>query len=83
MFRNAVILAMCLVATNASAQQTSAPAAAPSAAGTPAAQAVVPMEEPLPGDHWTYEIRDEIPSKMASTREDIVTEVKPTSISVS
>jgi hypothetical protein len=82
MFRNAVILAMCLVATNASAQQASTPAATSSAAETQTAQAVVPMAEPLPGDHWTYETRDEITGKIASTREDVVTEVTPTSISV-
>jgi hypothetical protein len=40
------------------------------------------MEEPLPGDHWTYEIRDEIAGKLAGTRENIITEVTPTAISV-
>lgn len=82
MFREAALLAMCLVATTASAQQPSAPAAAPSAAGTPAAQAVVPMAEPLPGDHWTYETRDEITGKITATRENVITEVAPSAISV-
>jgi hypothetical protein len=82
MFRKATFLAMCLVATNASAQQPSAPAAAPNAAQPPAAQAAVPMQEPLPGDHWTYDIRDEITGKITATREHAVTEVTPTAISI-
>lgn len=82
MFRNAVFLAMCLVATNASAQQASAPAAAASETQGGTKQAVVAMEEPRPGDHWTYEIRDEITGKVARTRENVVTEVTPTEISI-
>ena len=82
MFRNAVFLATCLVATGASAQQASTPAAPPGAGQPAAAHAVVPMEEPLPGDHWTYEIRDEITGNVTATREHAVTEVTPTAISV-
>ena len=82
MFRNVVFLAMCLVATSASAQQASAPAVAAGAGHLPAAQAVVPMEEPRPGDHWTYDIRDEITGKITATREHVVTEVTPTAISI-
>jgi hypothetical protein len=82
MFRNAAFLALCLVATSASAQQPST-SAAPSGATQPAtAQAVVRMEEPLPGDHWTYEIRDEITGNVTATREHAVTEVTPTAISI-
>jgi hypothetical protein len=40
------------------------------------------MEEPQPGDHWTYEARDEITGKVTATRENTVTEVTPTEISV-
>ena len=40
------------------------------------------MEEPRPGDHWTYEIRDEITGEVARTRENVITEVTPTEISV-
>ena len=82
MFRNAVFLAVCLVATSASAQQPSVPTAAPGAAQTPPAQAAVRMEEPLAGDHWTYETRDEITGKITATREHAVTEVTPTQISI-
>jgi hypothetical protein len=81
MFRNAAFLAICLVATNASAQQPS-PAPPPGAAQTPTAQAVVRMEEPLPGDHWTYETRDEVTGKVTATREHVVTEVTPNTVSI-
>ena len=40
------------------------------------------MEEPLAGDHWTYETRDEITGKIIATREHAVTEVTPTKISI-
>jgi hypothetical protein len=83
MLRRASFLAICLVAPNVWAQQAPSPAetrATPASAQ--AAKAVVPMEEPLPGDHWTYEIRDEITGKLTATRENTVTEVSPNTISV-
>ena len=83
MFRYAVLIGTSLVVSSAWAQQTSPPAATQEAA--PAAQpdkAVVLMEEPQPGDHWTYEIRDEITGSVTATRENVVTEVTPTEITV-
>jgi len=74
MFRCAAFLALCLFANSASAQQASVEAQP--------AKAVVPMEEPLPGDRWVYELRDEITGKVTATRENVVTEVTPTTISV-
>jgi len=74
MLRCAALLAICLVAGGARAQQPP-PEAQP-------AKAVVAMEEPRPGDRWTYEIRDEITGKITATRENVVTEVTPTAISV-
>ena len=74
MLRCAVLAVIGLVAGSAWAQQAPADAQP--------AKAVVPMEEPRPGDHWTYEIRDEITGKVTATRENVVTEVKPTTISV-
>jgi hypothetical protein len=81
MLRYAVLGLIGLVASSALAQQ------APPQTGTPAAstqpsKAVVAMEEPLPGDHWTYEVRDEISGTISATRENVVTEVTPTEISV-
>ena len=72
-----------VVAGSAWAQQAPPPTAAPSAsASAQPAKEVVPMEEPRPGDRWTYEIRDEITGKITATRENVVTEVTPTAISV-
>jgi hypothetical protein len=44
-------------------------------------KAAVTMEEPLPGDHWTYEMRDEIEGTVTGTRTITVMEVTPTEIS--
>ena len=76
MLRYAVLTVIGLVASGAWAQQAPSPAAAPPA------QTVVPMEEPLPGDRWVYEIRDEIAGEITATRENVVTEVTPATISV-
>jgi hypothetical protein len=81
--RYVILAIVSLVVTNARAQQTPR-AAAPGDAAAPAqaAKAVVPMEEPRPGDRWTYEIRDEITGSVTESREYAVTEVTPTEISV-
>jgi hypothetical protein len=84
MFRYAVLGLIGLAAGSAWAQQP-APAEAPAAASPPAAvqpsKTVAPMEEPKPGDRWTYEVRDEITGTVAATRTNIVTEVTPAEIS--
>lgn len=74
MFRYTAIAMMGLFASQAAAQQ--APAQPPSAA-----KPVAAMELPLPGDSWTFEVRDEITGKISSTREVVVTEVTPKDIS--
>jgi hypothetical protein len=51
------------------------PATSPAAPGSP-----VVMEEPAPGDYWTYEIRDEILGTLKFSRQSVVTEVTPTEI---
>lgn len=45
------------------------------------AKPVTQMEEPVPGDYWTYEIRDEITATITGTRINVVTEVTPAEIS--
>ena len=83
MLRYAVLGAIGLVASSAWAQPAPPAAGAPDAAASvQPAIAVIPMEEPQPGDHWTYEARDEITGKVTATRENTVTEVTPTEISV-
>jgi hypothetical protein len=84
MLRYAAPMVISLVATCAWAQQTPPPAAAPpdAAALVQPAKALVPMEEPRPGDRWTYEVRDEITGTITATRENVVTEVTTNEISV-
>ena len=87
MLRYAVLGLISLVASNAWAQQTpqppdGTPASSSSPSSVKPSKAVVVMEEPLPGDNWTYEIRDEITGKILATRTDVVTEVTPKEISV-
>jgi hypothetical protein len=81
MLRYAVLGLFAFAASSALAQQASPPDQAPAAAVEPA-KAVVAMEEPQPGDHWTYEVHDEITGAVTATRENAVTEVTPTEISV-
>lgn len=85
MLRYAVLGVISLIANGAWAQQAPAPrteAPTSSPASAKPAEAVIPMEEPQPGDHWTYEVRDEITGSISATRENVVTEVTPTEISV-
>jgi hypothetical protein len=85
MFRYAILGLASVVASSAWAQQASPPAEAPpssSAAVAESPKPVVAMEEPKPGDHWTYEIQDEIIGKISATRENVVTEVTPANISI-
>lgn len=72
------------VSGSAIAQQSPSQAPAPEAspATSTDAKAVTPMEEPLPGDYWTYEVHDEITGNVTATRTNVVTEVTPTDISV-
>jgi hypothetical protein len=72
--RCAVLGAIGLVAGSACAQQAPADAQP--------AKAVIAMEEPRPGDRWVYELRDEITGEITATRENVVTEVTPTTISI-
>jgi hypothetical protein len=78
MLRYAVLALIGLAASDAFAQQA---APVPPAAAE-ASKPVVPMEEPLPGDRWTYEVRDEITGEITSTRSNVVTEVTPTGITM-
>jgi hypothetical protein len=75
MFRLIVLGVACLLSSAplAIAQQSSAPAAPPPEEL---------MEEPLVGDHWTYETRDEITGDIKSTATQVVTEVSATAIGV-
>jgi len=82
MLRYLVLGVIGLAAGGAWAQQETPQTAAPMSASAQASKAVVPMEDPRPGDHWTYEVRDEITGKISATRENAVTEVTPAGITV-
>ena len=69
-----------LIATSALAQQADDKVPADQVQAAPAN--VVAMDEPMPGDHWTYEARDEITGKTTGRRTLLVTDVTPTEISV-
>jgi hypothetical protein len=81
MLRYAVLAAIGLFASSALAQQAVTPPAAPLSSDS-LPNAVVPMEQPMPGDRWTYEVRDEITGTVTATRENVVTDVTPTEITV-
>jgi hypothetical protein len=74
MLRLAALGLSILAVSGAFAQDKAAAPATP--------QAVVTMPEPLPGDFWTYEVRDEISGKISAVRTNTVTEVMPAEISV-
>src|SRR5690349_1391961 len=80
MYRYVIIGLVCLAAGTVAAQAASdAPPASPEAVvGKP----VVSMEEPLQGDFWTYEVRDQISGTVSAVRTHLVTEATPTEISV-
>ena len=79
MRRHAVFgLIAVFAASGATAQQSPPQAETPPSSSSTAPKAVVAMEEPLPGDYWTYEIRDEITGTISATRNNVVTEVTPT-----
>ena len=40
------------------------------------------MEQPAVGDHWTYEIRDELTGLLKATTTNTITEITPTDIAV-
>src|SRR5229473_793172 len=73
MLRYVVLALIGLVASSALAQQAPPQAGTPGAPPVEPAKAVVPMEEPLPGDHWTYEVRDEITGKISARFEVVGT----------
>lgn len=50
--------------------------------GLPATESPTLMEQPLVGDRWTYEVRDEIAGKLKFTNTQLITDVTPNEISV-
>jgi hypothetical protein len=79
MYRHVMIAGICLLAGVPAQAASDAP---PTASAATAAKPVISMEEPSPGDFWTYEVRDEISGTIKATRNNLVTEVTPTEIGV-
>jgi hypothetical protein len=74
------LIGVSLIATSALAQQADDKVPAEPVQAAPAR--VIAMDQPMPGDHWTYEARDEITGKTTGRRTLLVTEITPTEISV-
>ena len=60
----------------------SPPPPPPAPAAATAADAPDPMEDVKLGDHWTYELRDEITGDVKATNTNIVTDISETEINV-
>jgi hypothetical protein len=69
-----------VLSTSAAAQQADVPGS--SSSSTDTSVTIVAMKEPLQGDHWTFDIRDEITGKIKETRVLTVTDVTPKEIAV-
>jgi hypothetical protein len=84
MLRCAFLATIGLLATAGSLPAQTAPKESPPAASSPAAEAPnspEPMEDAQTGDHWTYELRDEITGDIKSTITNTVTDVSDSEIS--
>jgi hypothetical protein len=86
MSRYAFLAAFALLATTGSLCTQTAAAESQPAASPPAAietpTSPEPMEDAQTGDHWTYELRDDITGDIKSTITNTVTDVSSTEISV-
>jgi hypothetical protein len=80
MYRYVMMGVICLLA--GSVPVRAANDAPPPDSAPAAAKPVISMEEPLAGDFWTYEVRDEISGTVKAIRKNLVTEVTATEISV-
>jgi hypothetical protein len=78
-----VIFFLATLSTAALAQSASPNGEAPpSQSAATAANSGEAMDPPMVGDHWTYEMRDEITGEMKNTVTNIVTDLTPTDIAV-
>jgi hypothetical protein len=75
--RAAVVLSFLTFTTAALAQPTSSQSNTPTT--TDSANS---MDPPLAGDHWTYEVRDEITGTLKFTMVNVVTQVTPNDIAI-
>jgi hypothetical protein len=84
MLRYAFLAVIGLLATTGFLSAQTVPAESPPAASSPPAEtpnSPEPMEDAQTGDHWTYEVRDEITGEVKSTVTTTVTDVSASEIS--
>ncbi|HEY6833254.1 MAG TPA: hypothetical protein VI251_12285 [Pseudolabrys sp.] len=80
-----IALAMIASANIAAAQNSQPDSNKPATAASPdpsPADSGTSMENALPGDHWTYEVKDEITGDLKLTTTNIVTDVSATELNV-
>lgn len=85
MLRYAFLAALGLIATMGLLSAQTAPTQSPPAAAPPAAESansIEAMEDPQTGDHWTYDVRDDLTGDVKSTVTNTVTDVSDKEISV-
>ena len=85
MMRCALLATLGLLVTAGSLSAQTKPAESPPAASSPAVEtpdSVEPMEDAQTGDHWTYELRDDITGDIKSTITNTVTDVSASEISI-
>jgi hypothetical protein len=83
MFRSAFLATIGLLATACALHAQTAPTESPPAASSSTAEtpdSAEPMEDAQTGDHWTYEVRDEITGDVKSTITNTVTDVSASEI---
>jgi hypothetical protein len=84
MLRFAILATIGLLATMGSLHAQTAPAESPPAASSPTVETpngLEAMEDAQTGDHWTYELRDDITGDIKSTITNTVTDVSASEIS--
>jgi hypothetical protein len=84
MLRSAFLATIGLIATAGSLPAQTPPSQPPPAASAPAVEtpnSPEPMEDAQTGDHWTYELRDDITGDVKSTITNTVTDVSDSEIS--
>jgi hypothetical protein len=83
MLRRSLLAAIgLLVSAGLAAAQATPPSQPPAAATTDTSTSQESMEDPQVGDHWTYELRDDITGDIKSTFTNTITDVSTTDITV-
>jgi len=85
-FRFSILSLVGLICSAPFIQQAGSTESTPPTSASPASvdssKAVVSMEEPMSGDHWTYEIRDDKTGAVRANSTEVITDVTPTDTSM-